>query len=219
MATPTRLAGDLILVNRAGLPTRYGSFRIVSFSGGGQEGEHVALVKGRVTGEKDVLVRVHSECLTGDVFGSRRCDCGEQLDAALRRIGKAPKGVLLYLAQEGRGIGISNKVAAYHLQDHGMDTVEANEYFGFLYYIREYNSASCMLRVLGVASVRLMTNNPAKIEELEGYGVRVSKRIPLEVPVTAANVRYLRSKKERLRHLLTTPMVRAVRSARRSRPR
>src|SRR2546428_7540099 len=111
MATPTRLAGDLILVNRAGLPTRYGSFRIVSCSGGGQEGEHVALVKGKVTGEKDVLVRVHSECLTGDVFGSRRCDCGEQLDAALRRIGKAPKGVLLYLAQEGRGNRIPQKIA------------------------------------------------------------------------------------------------------------
>src|SRR5256712_3484378 len=149
MATPTRLAGDLILVNRAGLPTRYGSFRIVSFSGGGQEGEHVALVKGRVTGEKDVLVRVHSECLTGDVFGSRRCDCGEQLDAALRRIGKAPKRVLLYLAQEGRGIGISNKVAAYHLQDHGLDTDDANEALGFPADSTNNEFAAAMLKILG----------------------------------------------------------------------
>ena len=202
MATPTRLAGDLILVNRAGLPTRYGSFRIVSFSGGGQEGEHVALVKGKVTGEKDVLVRVHSECLTGDVFGSRRCDCGEQLDAALRRIGKAPKGVLLYLAQEGRGIGISNKVAAYHLQDHGLDTVEANEALGFPADSRNYEFAAAMLKILGVRSVHLMTNNPQKISELQRYGIKVSKRIPIEVEANPANRQYLRTKREKLAHLI-----------------
>ncbi len=202
MPTPSRPAGDLILVNRAGLPTRYGSFRIVSFSGGGQEGEHVALVKGRVTGEKDVLVRVHSECLTGDVFGSRRCDCGEQLDAALRRIGKSPKGVLLYLAQEGRGIGISNKVAAYHLQDHGLDTVEANEALGFPADTRNYEFAAAMLKILGVRSVRLMTNNPQKIAELQRHGIRVSKRIPLEVEANPANRRYLRTKREKLAHLI-----------------
>jgi len=202
MATPTRLAGDLILVNRAGLPTRYGSFRIVSFSGGGQEGEHVALVKGRVTGEKDVLVRVHSECLTGDVFGSRRCDCGEQLDAALRRIGKAPKGVLLYLAQEGRGIGLSNKVAAYHLQDHGLDTVEANEALGFPADSRNYEFAAAMLKILGVRSVRLMTNNPQKISELQRYGIKVTKRIPIEVKANPANRRYLSTKREKFAHLI-----------------
>ncbi len=193
---------DLILVNRAGLPTRYGSFRIVSFAGGGQEGEHVALVKGRVAGARDVLVRVHSECLTGDVFGSRRCDCGEQLDAALRKIGKAPRGVLLYLAQEGRGIGISNKVAAYHLQDHGLDTVEANEALGFPADSRDYAFAASMLRILGVRSVRLMTNNPQKISELQRHGIAVTKRIPLEVKPNPANRRYLRTKREKLAHLL-----------------
>ena len=202
MPTPSRLAGDLILVNRAGLPTRYGSFRIVSFSGGGQEGEHVALVKGRVTGEKDVLVRVHSECLTGDVFGSRRCDCGEQLDAALRRIGKAPKGVLLYLAQEGRGIGISNKVAAYHLQDHGLDTVEANEALGFPADPRDYEAAAEMLKVLGVRSVQLMTNNPRKISGLQSQGIRVTKRIPLAMKPNPSNRHYLRTKREKLAHLI-----------------
>jgi GTP cyclohydrolase II len=202
MATAARSAGNLILVNRAGLPTRYGSFRIVSFAGGGQEGEHVALVKGRVTGETDVLVRVHSECLTGDVFGSRRCDCGEQLDAALRRIGRATKGVLLYLAQEGRGIGISNKVAAYHLQDHGLDTVEANEALGFPADTRNYEFAAEMLRILGVRSVRLMTNNPQKISELQRHGIRVTKRIPLEVEANPANRQYLRTKREKLAHLI-----------------
>ena len=213
------LCDNILLGSQARLPTRYGHFRIHAFVCPFSGEEHVALVKGHVAGKRDVLVRLHSECVTGDVFGSERCDCGQQLDAALKRIGRASGGVLLYMAQEGRGIGIANKVAAYHLQDHGLDTVDANRILGFPADLRDYKCAACMLRVLGVASVRLMTNNPAKIEELEAYGVRVSKRIPLEVPVTAANVRYLRSKKERLRHLLTTPTVRAVRSTRRSRPR
>src|SRR3989454_12684778 len=213
------LCDNILLVGPARLPTRYGPFRIYAFQCPFTGEDHVALVKGQIARREDVLVRLHSECVTGDVFGSERCDCGAQLDAALTKLGKAPRGALLYLAQEGRGIGIANKVAAYHLQDHGLDTVDANRILGFPADLRDYKCAACMLRVLGVASVRLMTNNPAKIEELEGYGVRVSKRIPLEVPVTAANVRYLRSKKERLRHLLTTPMVRAVRSTRRSRPR
>ena len=133
----------------------------------------------------------------------------------MKRLGRAPQGVLLYLAQEGRGIGIVNKVAAYHLQDHGLDTVDANRVLGFPADLRSYKCAACMLRVLGVTSIQLMTNNPAKIEELRAYGVHVTKRIPLQVPVTATNVRYLRSKKERLRHLLTTPPERPARSTRR----
>ena len=254
------LCDNILLGSQARLPTRYGKFRIHAFVCPFSGEEHVALVRGHVAGKRDVLVRLHSECVTGDVFGSERCDCGQQLDAAMKRIGRAPAGVLLYMAQEGRGIGIANKVAAYHLQDHGLDTVDANvrlrlrpedgrdarghhereqgdparaedlrdvlprlvdanRILGFPADLRDYKCAACMLRVLGVTSVRLMTNNPAKIEELEAYGVRVSKRIPLEVPITAANVRYLRSKKERLRHLLTTPTTRAVRSTRRSRPR
>src|SRR5437667_11043007 len=218
-AATLELCDNLLLTGPARLPTRYGAFRVYAFQCPYTGEDHVALARGQIAGRERVLLRLHSECVTGDVFGSERCDCGAQLDAALKKIGKAPRGVLLYLAQEGRGIGIANKVAAYHLQDHGLDTVDANRILGFPADLRDYKCAACMLRVLGVASVRLMTNNPAKIEELEAYGVRVSKRIPLEAPVTAANVRYLRSKKERLRHLLTTPTTRAVRSTRRSRPR
>src|SRR2546430_2768141 len=202
----------------ARLPTRYGNFRIHAFVCPFTGEEHVALVKGNVAGKPDVLVRLHSECVTGDVFGSERCDCGQQLDAAMKRLGRAPQGVLLYLAQEGRGIGIVNKVAAYHLQDHGLDTVDANRVLGFPADLRSYKCAACMLRVLGVTSIQLMTNNPAKIEELRAYGVQVTKRIPLQVPATATNVRYLRSKKERLRHLLTTPTVRPARLTRRPDP-
>ncbi len=202
LAQAHRHHGTLILVNHAGLPTRYGSFAIYSFAGGGQEGEHVALVKGHVAGQRDVLVRIHSECLTGDVFGSRRCDCGEQLDAALRRIGRAPRGVLLYMAQEGRGIGIANKVAAYHLQDRGLDTVEANEALGFPADTRGFEFAADMLRILGVRSVRLMTNNPQKISELQAHGIPVTKRIPLNVKPNPANRRYLETKRVKLAHLI-----------------
>ena len=141
---------------------------------------------------------------------------GEVIDAALKKIGKAPRGVLLYLAQEGRGIGIANKIAAYHLQDHGLDTVDANRVLGFPADLRSYKCAACMLRVLGVKSVRLMTNNPAKIEQLESYGLRVVDRTPLQVPATAANIRYLRTKKSRLAHLLETPVVDGPRARRRS---
>jgi 3,4-dihydroxy 2-butanone 4-phosphate synthase/GTP cyclohydrolase II len=197
------LCDNILLGSSARLPTRYGHFRIHAvvcpFSGD----EHVALVKGRVVGQFDVLVRLHSECLTGDVFGSERCDCGEQLDAAMKKIGEASQGVLLYLAQEGRGIGIANKIAAYHLQDQGADTVAANHLLGFPADLRSYKCAACMLRVLGVKSVRLMTNNPAKIEELDAYGVRVTQRIPLEIPAKHTNARYLRTKKEKMRHLLS----------------
>lgn len=197
-----QLCDNILRGSSARLPTRYGQFRIHAFVCPFSGEEHVALVRGRVEGRENVLVRLHSECLTGDVFGSERCDCGDQLEAAMKRIGEAPQGVLLYLAQEGRGIGIANKIAAYHLQDHGLDTVAANRALGFPADLRSYTCAACILRVLGIRSIRLMTNNPAKIEELEAHGVRVTERIPLEVPATASNVRYLLTKKEKMRHML-----------------
>jgi len=210
------LCDNLLLTGPARLPTRYGAFRVYAFQCPYTGEDHVALARGQIAGRERVLLRLHSECVTGDVFGSERCDCGAQLDAALKKIGKAPRGVLLYLAQEGRGIGIANKIAAYHLQDHGLDTVDANRVLGFPADLRSYKCAACMLRVLGVKSVRLMTNNPAKIEQLESYGLRVVDRIPLQVPATAANIRYLRTKKSRLAHLLETPVVDGPRARRRS---
>ncbi len=210
------LCDNLLLTGPARLPTRYGAFRVYAFQCPFTGEDHVALARGQIAGRERVLLRLHSECVTGDVFGSERCDCGAQLDAALKKIGKAPRGVLLYLAQEGRGIGIANKIAAYHLQDHGLDTVDANRVLGFPADLRSYKCAACMLRVLGVKSVRLMTNNPAKIEQLESYGLRVVDRIPLQVPATAANIRYLRTKKSRLAHLLETPVVDGPRARRRS---
>ena len=210
------LCDNLLLTGPARLPTRYGAFRVYAFQCPFTGEDHVALARGQIAGRERVLLRLHSECVTGDVFGSERCDCGAQLDAALKKIGKAPRGVLLYLAQEGRGIGIANKIAAYHLQDHGLDTVDANRVLGFPADLRSYKCAACMLRVLGVKSVRLMTNNPAKIEQLESYVLRVVDRIPLQVPATAANIRYLRTKKSRLAHLLETPVVDGPRARRRS---
>ncbi len=208
------LCDNILLGTSARLPTRYGPFRIHAFVCPFSGEEHVALVKGRVDGREDVLVRLHSECLTGDVFGSERCDCGEQLDAAMKKISRADHGVLLYLAQEGRGIGIANKIAAYHLQDHGIDTVAANQILGFPADLRSYKCAACMLRVLGVKSIRLMTNNPAKIEQLEAYGVRITERIPLEIPAKASNVQYLITKKQKMRHLLKVPAVSEPRARR-----
>ena len=215
-AATLELCDNLLLTGPARLPTRYGAFRVYAFQCPFTGEDHVALARGQIAGRERVLLRLHSECVTGDVFGSERCDCGAQLDAALKKIGKAPRGVLLYLAQEGRGIGIANKIAAYHLQDHGLDTVDANRVLGFPADLRSYKCAACMLRVLGVKSVRLMTNNPAKIEQLESYGLRVVDRIPLQVPATAANIRYLRTKKSRLAHLLETPVVDGPRARRRS---
>ncbi len=208
------LCDNILRGSSARLPTRYGQFRIHAFVCPFSGEEHVALVKGPVDGRENVLVRLHSECLTGDVFGSERCDCGEQLDAAMKKISSAPQGVLLYLAQEGRGIGIANKIAAYHLQDHGVDTVAANQLLGFPADLRSYKCAACMLRVLGVRSIRLMTNNPAKIEQLEAYGVRVSERIPLEVTPKASNLQYLLTKKEKMRHMLGVVPVKAPRGRR-----
>ena len=220
MARPdVSFCDNILLGSQARLPTRYGNFRIHAFVCPVSGEEHVALVKGHVAGKEDVLVRLHSECMTGDVFGSERCDCGHQLDAALRKIGRAKQGVLVYLAQEGRGIGIANKVAAYHLQDQGLDTVDANRALGFPADLRSYACAACIVRVLGVESVELMTNNPTKIEELRTRGVKVSRRIPLQVPATADNVGYLRTKKERLRHILKTPRIQESRPRQRPGPR
>jgi 3,4-dihydroxy 2-butanone 4-phosphate synthase/GTP cyclohydrolase II len=162
----------------------------------------VAIVKGDVANKQDVLVRVHSECLTGDVLGSLRCDCGEQLAAALKRIEAEGLGVLLYMRQEGRGIGLANKIRAYALQDQGKDTVEANELLGFPPDMREYGIGAQILADLGLTSIRLLTNNPRKRAGLEGYGLKISERIPLEMKANRFNKRYLSVKKTKLGHLL-----------------
>ncbi|HQG54045.1 MAG TPA: GTP cyclohydrolase II, partial [Thermoleophilia bacterium] len=193
------------LIRRAAtvtLPTKYGEFRAIGYESVLDGGQHVALVKGDVAGKSDVLVRVHSECLTGDVFGSLRCDCGEQLAEALRRIESEGMGVLLYMRQEGRGIGLLNKLKAYALQEEGRDTVEANLELGIAADLRDYGIGAQILADLGLTSMRLMTNNPKKIIGLEGYGLCVSGRVPLEVPPKDDNVRYLRTKRRKLGHLL-----------------
>ncbi len=179
------------------LPTRHGEFRVVAFRGDPQAREHLALVRGEVRGAERVPVRLHSECLTGDVLGSLRCDCGEQLDASLARIGSLPFGVLLYLRQEGRGIGLTNKIRAYAIQDRGYDTIEANRLLGFPDDLRDYAVAAEMLRTLGVRSVLLMTNNPAKIRGLSEHGIEVAGRIPVLVPPNRHNRRYLDTKRRR----------------------
>jgi 3,4-dihydroxy 2-butanone 4-phosphate synthase/GTP cyclohydrolase II len=185
------------------LPNRFGDF-VIHCYGGAQDGkQHLALVKGEVRGREDVLVRVHSECLTGDVFGSRRCDCGEQLELALSAIGEAECGVLLYLRQEGRGIGLVQKLRAYNLQDEGLDTVEANLRLGHQADERDYYVAARMLEDLGVKSARLMTNNPKKLDELRRYGIPIGARVPIEAPSHPENVRYLRAKVEKMSHMLS----------------
>lgn len=187
----------------ARLPNRYGSFVIHCYGSTADDKQHLALVKGDVAGHADVLVRVHSECLTGDVFGSTRCDCGEQLELALRAIGQAERGVLLYLRQEGRGIGLVQKLRAYNLQDEGLDTVEANLRLGHQADERDYHVAARILKDLGVRSVRLMTNNPRKLDDLLRYGIPVSARVPIQAPSHPENVRYLRAKVEKMAHLLS----------------
>ena len=184
------------------LPTAYGDFRAVAYRSLVDNKHHIALVKGEVDGADDVLVRVHSECLTGDVFHSLRCDCGEQLESALSMIEAEGRGVLLYLAQEGRGIGLLNKLHAYKLQEEGLDTVDANLKLGLPADLRDYGIGAQILVDLGLTSIRIMTNNPKKIVGLEGYGLQVSDQIPIEHVPNAHNLAYLRAKKERLGHLL-----------------
>jgi 3,4-dihydroxy 2-butanone 4-phosphate synthase/GTP cyclohydrolase II len=195
------------LVKRAAvakLPTRFGDFHIHVFDSAVDNQEHVALVRGDITDGKDVLVRVHSSCLTGDVLHSVRCDCGAQLDAAMERIAAEGRGVLLYLNQEGRGIGLANKIRAYELQDEGFDTVEANERLGFKADQRDYGVGVQILRELGVRSMRLLSNNPRKLVAIEGYGLTVTDWLPLEIPASESTRRYLKTKKEKLGHKLST---------------
>lgn len=184
------------------LPTEYGEFRIHAYRSDVTGDENVALVMGEIDPEEPILVRVHSQCLTGDIFGSARCDCGPQLHQALARIGAEGRGIVLYLLQEGRGIGLINKLRAYELQDQGKDTVEANEHLGFRPDQRDYGIGAQILRNLGVRKMRLMTNNPSKYIALDGYGLEIVERVQLEVPPTDLSRDYLRTKREKLGHLL-----------------
>jgi 3,4-dihydroxy 2-butanone 4-phosphate synthase/GTP cyclohydrolase II len=189
-------------VAEADLPTKWGYFRIVTYRDLLSGQEHVALVKGEVAGEAPVLVRVHSECLTGDALGSLRCDCGDQLRRALERIEEEGRGVLLYMRQEGRGIGLANKVCAYQLQDQGLDTVEANLHLGYPPDLRDYGIGAQILADLGVRKLRLLTNNPKKVAGLSGYGLEIVEEVPIEVEPNPYNERYLKAKKEKLGHKL-----------------
>jgi GTP cyclohydrolase II len=186
----------------AELPTRFGDFRVVAFRNHVDAGDHVAIVRGDVVGRTDVPTRIHSECLTGDALGSLRCDCRDQLQSALRKIGKLDHGLVLYLRQEGRGIGLANKIRAYELQDGGMDTVEANLALGFDDDERDYTVAAHMIRALEVRTTRLMTNNPRKIEQLERHGIPVTGRIRHEMPSNRHNRFYLETKAARSGHLI-----------------
>jgi 3,4-dihydroxy 2-butanone 4-phosphate synthase / GTP cyclohydrolase II len=189
-------------VSKVYLPTRYGDFTAYSYVSRITKENHLALVKGDVSDGNPVLVRVHSECLTGDVFGSQRCDCGEQLDIAMKRISTEGRGVMLYMRQEGRGIGLVNKLKAYSLQDGGMDTVEANTALGFPADSRDYGIGAEILADLGVRKLRLLTNNPKKITGIEGFGLEITERISIQADTSEQNVRYLRTKKEKMGHIL-----------------
>ena len=190
------------LVATAALPTRWGRFTICGFSGRGPMEEAVALVRGNPRSGPAPLVRIHSQCFTGDVLSSQRCDCRAQLELSLRKIGKAASGILLYLPQEGRGIGLMNKLRAYQLQDRGMDTVEANESLGFAADSREYRFSAEILKKLGARKIRLLSNNPEKVNQLEAAGVRVVERVPCQPAVSQGSRSYLKTKKAKMGHLL-----------------
>jgi 3,4-dihydroxy 2-butanone 4-phosphate synthase/GTP cyclohydrolase II len=184
------------------MPTDYGDFNLHLYRSKVDGQHHVALVRGDVTGKPGVLVRVHSECLTGDVFGSRRCDCGPQLHTAMRQVAEAGRGVILYMRQEGRGIGLAPKIQAYKLQEQGYDTVEANEKLGYGMDLREYGLGAQILVDLGLKKIRLLTNNPKKLVGLEGYGLEIVEQVPIRVKPNPHNARYLKTKREKMGHLL-----------------
>jgi GTP cyclohydrolase II len=193
----------LQIASVAELPSRFGEFRAVAFGNPIDGKEHLAIVRGEVRGRSDVPVRIHSECLTGDVLGSLRCDCRDQLIAALEALGRETHGVLLYLRQEGRGIGLTNKIHAYELQDQGMDTVAANLELGFLADHREYRLPAEILKYLGAKRVRLLSNNPDKVQGLETEGILIEERVPLEITPNSSTQDYLKVKKEKLGHILS----------------
>jgi len=203
---PNKLANSqstgVEMIAHAELPTRYGRFAIYGFKGDGPEEEAVALVRGKVNGRVAPLVRVHSQCLTGDVLASLRCDCRAQLELSLKKIGEASAGILLYLPQEGRGIGLMNKLRAYELQDGGMDTVEANESLGFAADARDYDFSAQILKKLGAMRIRLLSNNPEKVRQLENSGIHVVQRVPCQPRISKTSRAYLKTKKRKMGHLL-----------------